>query len=160
MLLRPFARQHATGCGELLGLFGWLADPDGFGVGEFADAVGAEFAAMAGGFDAAEGNAGIGGHHLVDEDHACFEFVHENLAFGGVVGPGACTKAEAGVVGHGNGFFKRFHTEKACDWAEQFLAISGGTLGNVGENRRRVEIAGASDGFASGEQSCARLNGF
>ena len=73
MLLRPFVRQSARGAerrGELQELLGGLADPDRLDVGEFADAVGAKLAAVARGFDAAEGNAGIGDYHLVNEDHS------------------------------------------------------------------------------------------
>src|SRR5208282_2824959 len=149
----PFGGVKASGHGRELG-------PYGLDVGELTNAVRAKLAAMAGGFDAAEGNAGIGDHHLVDEDHARFELIDENLAFGGIVGPGAGTEAETDVVGNGDGFVNRLHAKEAGDGAEQFFAIGWGILGNVGKNRRRIEIAGAADGPAPGQELCARMNGF
>src|SRR5208283_1436331 len=78
---------------------------------ELADAVGGEFAAVAGLFDAAEGDSRIRGDHLVDEDHARFEFVDEALAFAVVFRPGAGAEAEAAVVGEADGFINVLNPE-------------------------------------------------
>ena len=80
---------------------------------------------MAGSFDAAEGHARVRSHHLVDEDHAGFEFVDEALALGGIVGPRAGAEAEAAVVGDGDGFVEIFYAENAGDRAEELFAIGG-----------------------------------
>src|SRR5215471_14342875 len=76
-------------------------DPNGLGVGEFADAVGTKFATVTGGFHAAERYARVGDDHLVDENHAGFEIADKLFAFGGVVGPGARAQPETRVVGDG-----------------------------------------------------------
>lgn len=115
--------------GSLTGRALQVANPDCFGVGEFADAVGAEFAAVAGGFHAAERETGVGGDHGIDEDQAGFEVVDEALALGGIVGPGAGAQAEAAVVGDAQGVINVFHAENAGDGAEEFLAIGGESLG-------------------------------
>src|ERR1700691_2225467 len=109
-----------------------LGDPHSFDIHEFSDAVGGEFAAVAGTFYTAERDACVGGGHFVDEDHAGFEFVDEALAFGGVGGPGAGAEAEAAVVGEADGFVNIFDAEQGGDGTEEFFAIGGRFFRDVG----------------------------
>ena len=106
-----------------------LCDPDGFDVHEFADAVGGEFASVARTFDPAERDAGIGGDHFVDEDHAGFEFIDEALALAVISRPGAGAQAEATVIGETDGFVDIFDAEQRGDGAEEFFAVGGRFFG-------------------------------
>ena len=116
IVLRVFLREftgHARldGRGRLSPHETCLRDPHSFDVHEFANAVGGEFAAMAGLLYPAKGNTRIGSDHLVDEHHTGFEFVDKTLALGIVVGPGAGAEAEAAVVREGDCFVDILHAE-------------------------------------------------
>jgi len=65
---------------------------------------------VAGVLDAAEGHAGIGGDHPVDEDPAGFDFVDEPFSLTVVGGPGTGTEAETAVFGEVDGFVDIFDT--------------------------------------------------
>src|SRR5271154_1011299 len=122
-------------------------DPHRFDIHEFADAVGGEFAAVAGTFYATEGDAGVGGDHFVDEDHAGFEFVDEAFTFAVVGGPGAGAEAEAAVVGECDRFVDIFDTEQRGDGAEKLFAVGGRFFRGVGENCGGIVVAGLLEGM-------------
>src|ERR1700722_9112759 len=99
--------------------FAMLIDPDRLDVGEFADAVSAaEFATVAGPLYAPERQAGVGGDHLVDEDHSALDFVGESVLLSGIVGPCACAEAEATVIGQCDRFVYVFYGKYAGHGAE------------------------------------------
>src|SRR5260370_20258809 len=72
------------------------AYPDCFDVGEFADAMGAEFAAIAVMLHSTEGHARVRGHHGADEDLAGLDFVNELVLLLLVVRPHPGAGAEDG----------------------------------------------------------------
>ena len=106
---------------------------------------------MARGFYAAEGYAGVGGYHLVDEDHAGLKVVDEVFTLAGIVCPGARTEAKPAVVGDGDCLIDALHTKDTRDGAEEFLGVGGGVLGDVRKNRWWIEIPVASEGLAADE---------
>ncbi len=105
---------------------------------------------MAGTFYATERDAGIGGDHFVDEDHAGFEFVDETFALAVIVSPGAGAEAEAAVVGEADGFVDIFDAEERGDGAEELFAIGGRFFGDVGKDCGRVVVAGKIEFVAAG----------
>ena len=94
------------------------ANPHRFYIGEFANAVDAQFAAVAGTFDAAKGHARVGYDHLVDKNHSRFQFVDEKRALAVVIGPRAGAQAVAMVVGDAHGFVGIFHAKDGGDRAK------------------------------------------
>src|ERR1700712_3940581 len=82
---------------------GLLAEPDGLDVGELADAVGGELAAVAGGLDAAERERRERPDHAVDERLAGLEVADEALLLVRVVGPGVGAEPEPRDVGDADG---------------------------------------------------------
>jgi len=82
--------------------------------------------------DSAERDAGIGGDHLVDEDHPGLEFVDEAFALAVVGGPGAGAEAEAAVVGEADGLVDIFDAEQRGDRTEEFFAIGRRFFRDVG----------------------------
>src|ERR1700674_2579346 len=74
------------------------ADPDGLDVDEFSDAEGREFAAIAAAFDAAEGEARVGGRHAVDEDAARFEMAGEGAPARNIACPQVAAQPKVRVV--------------------------------------------------------------
>jgi len=89
---------------------------------------------MAGGLYTAEGHAGIGCDHLIDEDHTGFKIVDEPFAFASIVRPRAGAEAEPAVIGDGDGLIDASHTKDAGDRAKEFLGIGGGILRDVRKN--------------------------
>src|ERR1700688_3813725 len=81
-----------------------LLHPNCLYIREFANSVGAQLAAHPRTLHAAKRNPGVGKHHLIDEDHAGFEFADEPLLFAFVVRPGAGAEAEPAVIGYANCF--------------------------------------------------------
>src|SRR6476620_2514283 len=75
------------------------ADGDVFGFEEGIQTFGAEFAAPAGVFQAAEGGVGGGGDAVVDADGAGFEVFHDADGAGEVAGEGVGGEAVGGSVG-------------------------------------------------------------
>src|SRR4051812_2033623 len=78
-------------------------DPHRLHIHELADSVDAQLPAEAGVFGSAEGDAGVGGDHGVDEDLAGVDAVDEAVHFGAVIGPDRGAEAEGDVVGGGDG---------------------------------------------------------
>src|ERR1700746_688822 len=111
-----------------------LSDGDGLDVHKFADAVGGEFTSVAGVLDSAEGDAGVGSDHLVDEHHAGLEFVDEAFTLAVVGGPGARAEAEAAVVGEPDGFVDVLDAEEHRDRAEKFFAVGRRFFWDVGQH--------------------------
>src|SRR5467141_1453532 len=85
--------------------------PDGLHIRKFANPVSAQFPAIPGPLHPAKGNPRIGGHHLIDKNHARFELIDEALLLTFIVRP--CTRAQAkpAVVGDPNRFPSIFHAE-------------------------------------------------
>ncbi len=83
-------------------------------------------------FDAPEGDAWVGGDHLVDEHHAGLKLVDEAFAFAFVGGPGAGAEAETAIVGEADGFVDVFHAKQHRDWSEKFLAVGGRFFWDIG----------------------------
>src|SRR4051812_4218841 len=79
--------------------WGVLHAHDGLQIHEFVEAVAAQFAAVAGALDAAEGGFGSRGEHLVYCGHAGLDVADEALLLGRIVGPDRGTEAEGDVVG-------------------------------------------------------------
>src|SRR5216684_3286405 len=85
-----------------LGLYSAF-NPHRLDIDELAGAMGAELATEAGVLDSAEGHAGVGGDHGVDEDLAGLDAVDEAIHFGAIVRPDGCAEAEGRVVRDGDG---------------------------------------------------------
>src|SRR5271166_6404414 len=137
-----------------------VAKPYRFDVREFAEAEGAELAAVAGGFHAAEGKTRVGSHHLIDENEARFEIVDEAIALRRIVGPRAGSQAEAAVIGYSDRFVDIFHAENTGNRSEEFFAVGGRIFGHVGKHCGFVEIPGAHNRLAAGQQFCPGSDGF
>src|SRR5205807_7429064 len=136
-----------------------LLNPDGFDVCEFADAEGAQLAAVAGPLHATERQPRVGGYHAIDEHHAGFDLVDQAFAFLFVVGPGAGAQPKAAVISNANSVVQVFSTKHAGHRAEQFVAVRGRTFRNFAEHRGRVEIAGTGKRLAAREDFAARFDG-
>src|SRR5580692_3280851 len=81
-----------------------LLSPNRLYVRELANPVRAQFAAHPRALHPAKRDPGVGKHHLIDEDHAGFEFTHEAFLLALVVRPGAGSEAEPGIIRHANCF--------------------------------------------------------
>src|SRR5258706_7292591 len=133
-------------------MLGKLFDPYGFDVGELAKAVGAQLAAVAALFDAAEGETGVGFDDAVDEDIAGFDLGGEQFSGGDIACPEAGAKAIRGEVGEADGVVSVARRDEGGDGAEGFFRESGIRSGDVGENRGGGEEAAAREaGTAGGE---------
>src|SRR5579884_712755 len=128
---------------------GGLADDDGLDVGELADAEAAELAAVAAAFDAAEGEAGVGGDHAVDEDVAGFDATGELGAALDVGGPQRGAQAVGGVVGQLDGVVGVARANHRRHWAEDLLAEGGHLQLHSVEYSRRVVVAFAVEWAAT-----------
>src|ERR1700678_3237315 len=131
------------------------------GVEELAHAGGGELAAVAGVFDAAEGQARIAGDHGVEEDAAALQFGDEALLLGGVARPGGGAEAEGSVVGELDRFVEIFDAEEHGYGAEELFAVDRGGAGDADEDGGLKVVAFADHALAAGEDAGARgLCGF
>jgi len=126
------------------------------GVEELAHAGGGELAAVAGVFDAAEGQARIAGDHGVEEDAAALQFGDEALLLGGVARPGGGAEAEGGVVGELDRFVEIFDAEEHGYGSEELLAVDRGGAGDADEDGGFEVVTFADHAFAAGEDAGAR----
>src|SRR5664280_3192324 len=108
---------------------------------------------------AAERNTGIGGDHLVDENHAGLEVTNEAFLFGGNVGPDAGAEAETAVVREADSFVDVFHAEVRGDRAEELLAVGGRIFRDVGDDGWLKEVSSMLDGLAAGQKFSAGVEG-
>src|SRR5258708_10190427 len=88
-----------------------LLHPDRLYIRKFTNTVSAQLPADAGALHSAERNARVREHHLIDKDHARFEFIDEAFLLALIVGPCAGAEAEPAVVGDANRFLRVFHPE-------------------------------------------------
>src|ERR1700736_2483091 len=92
--------------------------PDRLDVHEFADAVNAKFAAIAGSLDAAEWQARIGRDHSVDEHGAGVDLPCVNRGLDEVTGPYRSTQPALSLGGAGDGFLGGFDPDDRGNRAE------------------------------------------
>src|SRR4051812_25116227 len=112
---------------------------------ELTNSFRAELASEPGTLGAAERQSRIGCDHAVNEDHAGFELLREELLLGGVGRPGGCAEPKRGVVRKPDCFSRICHPEATGHRAEDFLAIRGRLSWNVCEHSRLVEKTGPID---------------
>src|SRR6266542_1686161 len=110
-------------------------------IGEFANAVAAELAAVAAVFDAAEGQPRVGGNHTVDEDAAGFDAARQVLGAGGVASPQIRAQAVLGVVGETDGLVRVAGANDRGDRAEGLLAERRHRVLHPVQDGRLEEIA-------------------
>src|SRR5438309_8208078 len=101
---RSVARGQAVCRSEKIRLYArrLLSDPDRLGVGELADALSRELAAIARRLDAAEGQPRIALHHAIDEDLARLQLVDEAVDLLLILRERSGTEAELRVVRQGD----------------------------------------------------------
>src|SRR6185295_874564 len=95
----------------------------GLHIDEFANAIHAKLAAVAGALDAAEGKTRVGYYRRVDEYHAGFNLAGEAILLTGIVGPGGGAEAESRVVGDADGVVDAIRAQQHRYGAEHLLAI-------------------------------------
>src|SRR5437899_9001490 len=79
-----------------------LPDPHRLGVGELADALSRQLAAISGRFDAAEGQPRIALHHAIDEDLARLQLLDEALDLLRILRERRGAEAELRIVRQGD----------------------------------------------------------
>src|ERR1700712_380711 len=131
-------------------------DPHRLRVDERLRAEARELAAVARVLGAAERDLRRRGRDLVDVHHAGLDLVDQPLRLARVLGPGATAEAEARVVGDGDRLVEVLRAEEQRHRTEELLVVRRGVLRDVGERRRRVEVALAPHRLAAGEELRAR----
>src|SRR5258708_6828466 len=129
-----------------------LLHPDRLYIRKFTNTVSAQLPADAGALHSAERNARVREHHLIDKDHARFEFIDEAFLLALIVGPCAGAEAEPAVVGDANRFLRVFHAENGSHRAKKLFLIGWRILRNIRQDGRRIIISFAVDGLPSGQE--------
>src|SRR6267143_886032 len=134
--------------------------PDRLHIRKFANPVSAQFPAISGPFHPAKGDPRIGGHHLIDKNHARFELIDEEFLLTFIVRPRARAQAKPAVVGDPNRFLSIFHAENGGHWAKKFFAVGGRIGWNIRQNRRLIKTALAFHRLAACEKFRTGLDRF
>ena len=107
--------------------------------------------------DAAERRAGVGDHALVEADHAGLEALDDLEGAVDVLRVDVGDEAVLGRVGRGDRLVVGVEGPHRRDGAEDLLVEQARVVGDVGEHRRLVEVAGAVDARAADEHLGAAL---
>src|SRR6185312_9366741 len=107
------------------------------------DALAPALAAEARLLDAAEGGAGAGDHALVEADHPGLEALDDAERALDVARVDVGDEPELGGVGRGDRVLLGGEAADRRDRAEDLLAQQARVAGDVGDDRRVVEVAGA-----------------
>src|SRR5579863_9924380 len=122
------------------------ADADQLLVDELIGPVAAELAPEARRLDAAERELRTIGPDDVHVDHAGLDLVGDALGLRGVGREQVGAEPEASVVGDPDGLILRAHLVDLRNRAEQLVLVGLVVRSDVGEHRRRVEVAVALSG--------------
>src|SRR5439155_3407648 len=136
-----------------------LRDPDRLDVHELADAVLRELAAIARALDAAERQARIRLHDAVHMDGARLDLRGHALGGGAIPRPERGAEAERRVVGEAHGIRFVPGPDHGGHRAEGLLVERRHALVHIGEQRRRIEGAGAARNLAAEEPAGAAPDG-
>ena len=101
------------------------SDADEFLVHKLLNAVAGEFAAVAGVFDATEGQVCCGSGGMIDEDHPGIDAARHSFATLDVLSEDGASQAIIRIISECDGGILIFHPEEQCHGAEELLAISG-----------------------------------
>ena len=134
-------RAGMTPLGRRRGDGGLVQDEPGADVDELADAGRGQLPAVAAGAGAAERHPDVGGDDGVDEDGARADPAGDGDPPLGVGRPDARAEAEAGVVGDPDGLVVPVGDDHRGHRAEDLLVVGDLTGRDVGQHRRRVEVA-------------------
>src|SRR5260221_17785 len=107
-------------------------------------------------FDAPEGDAWVGGDHLVDEHHAGLKLVDEPFAFAFVGGPGAGAEAETAIVVEADGF----RTNEPFGGNAGLAVVDDACLHGGGDGGVEIGTGHYDKGVASAELEHNFLNAF